>query len=101
MSGGAFPESCRSTSGSTPGRPFQCRRAKVWVTKNPGCEGRAKLLATFPLANAVPAAQGLQIVAFSAEFRTICSAQVPGRARTCLDLIQLLSKNRASAPVLD
>jgi hypothetical protein len=29
------------------GRPFQCRRAKVWVTKNPGCEGRAKLLATF------------------------------------------------------
>jgi hypothetical protein len=31
------------------GRPFQCRRAKVWVTKNPGCEGRALLLATFPL----------------------------------------------------
>src|ERR1700733_6142823 len=29
------------------GRPFQCRRAKVWVTKNPGCEGRAALLAIY------------------------------------------------------
>lgn len=76
-------------SGSTPGRPSQCRRAKVWATKkNPG-------IVVSIWQKACHGARRHKMPHFSRFLQQLAQTVASRVGEYCLDSIQSLSKNRA------